>query len=673
MTDGPAGDAPGHLVQQNRVRELIEAGAPVFGALSPEGERWAYQILDALPAAVYITDTAGHIQYCNRAATDVVGIIKESRTAGTEISAERPDGTRVPLRAHSIALHDASGALAGRVTMLVDIAERERTTVQQHHILSIAEHSDDAIVSKDLNGIVTSWNGGAEWLLGYKAEEIIGRSIAILMQPDQRTEEPRIIARIQRGEHVPRHEAVLVHKDGHTIPVSVTISPVKDARGRIIGVSRIVRDITERKRAERTLRRSDESLRRLNEDLENRVQEEVAARQRAQARLRQVERMEALTQLAGGIAHDFNNVLQTIASGVRLLRQQPDEPETIDEIMSAMSEAAERGASVTRRLLAFARRAELLTERVNVGRLLGSLHKVLARQLGDGITISIDAAPELTLTADAAQLEATLINLAMNARDAMPRGGTLRFTAAIEKVKKGSTSSAPPTPGTYVRLAVSDDGQGMDPATLVHASEPFFTTKPAGKGTGLGLAGARGFAEQSGGSVAIESTLGRGTTVTLWFPAVSDSVLPMNDESKAKPAAPEAPKSRLLLVGDDRATRETLARELENQRYNVIPAASVAAAHRLIKAGEVFNLAVIVLSEPRMDSIALIQEAQERQPRLPTILISGFAATTAEVVLTSVRTSVHAAMQAHASAAALTERTSPQYERDPRYDERRTA
>lgn len=670
MTDDSTGKTREHLVQQNRVRKSLATDAPSAEALSPQNEAWARQILDALPAAIYIADATGHIQCCNPAAADIAGRIKGNRTTGTEIVAERPDGTRVSLRAHSAPLHDASGTLAGRVTMLVEIAECERASAAQHHILSIVEHSDDAIISKDLSGIVTSWNGGAERLFGYKAEEIIGRSITTLMQPDQRTEEPRILACIRRGEHIPRHEAVLLHKDGHVIPVSATISPVKDAQGRIVGASRIARDITERKRAERALRQSEESLRRLNEGLENRVQEEVAARQQAQARLRQAERMEALTQLAGGIAHDFNNVLQTIASGVRLIRQKLDEPEAADEIMSAMSEAAERGASVTRRLLAFARRADLRAERVNVAQLLDNLRETLARRLGGGIIISVDAAPELAITADMAQLEATLINLAANARDAMPNGGTLRLAATRERVREDSGPNASPKPGTYVRLTVSDDGQGMDPATLVHASEPFFTTKPGGKGTGLGLAGARGFAEQSGGGFALESALGRGTTVTLWFPAANGSVLPMKKEREAKPAAPEISKPRLLLIASDRAVRKALVREMENEHYNVVAVAS-AAALGMIKAGEVFALMVIALSEPGMDDIALLREAQQHQPRLGTILLSGFAATTTEVALASVRASVRASLQEHASA--TPERTTPPRGRDSRHDQRRTA
>lgn len=543
----------------------------------------------------------------------------------------------------------------------------ERLNAAQHHILSLVEHSEDAIVGKDLNGIVTSWNGAAERLFGYTADEMIGRSITTLMQPDQRGEEARILARIRHGEHIARHEAVLVHKDGHTIPVSVTISPIVDTKGRIIGASRIAHDITARKKAEGARRQNEESLRRLNENLEERVQEEVAARQAAQARLRQVERMEALSQLAGGIAHDFNNVLQTISSGIRLIRHQKDEPEAIDEIMSAMSEAADRGASVTRRLLTFARRAELRAERVNVTELLAGLHEILARRLGARIAVRVDAAPGLALAADTAQLEAALINLAANARDAMPEGGTLQFTAALERISEADALNVPVKPGTYVRLAVTDDGDGMDSATLVHASEPFFTTKPAGKGTGLGLAGARGFAEQSGGGFAIESALGRGTTVTLWFPAATRSALPGKAKTPVRPP-PQPLEPRLLLVADERAVREMLAREMEKEGCSVVPAASAAAVN-LLKAGEVFDLLISALVEPGTDGTALLREAERHRPPLPAILLGGSAATTVEVL----RASTRAFLEVRARQAALAGSPPPPRGRAPDDTEERIA
>ncbi|MGH7057632.1 MAG: PAS domain-containing sensor histidine kinase, partial [Acetobacteraceae bacterium] len=392
-------------------------------------ERRLRDILEALPAAVYTTDAAGRIEYYNQAAADVAGrrpelgsdqwcvswrlywpdgrlmphdecpmavALREDRTlTGDEIIAERPDGSHVPLLAYPMPLHDSSGALVGAVNMLVDISERKRAEAEQQRILSIVEHSDDAIVSRDLDGVITSWNGGAERLLGYTAEEIIGRSVTILIPPDRADEEPRILASIRRGEPIDHFETVRRRKDGSLVPVSETSSPVADAQGRIIGASKISRDITERKRSGKALRESEERLRRLNEDLEQRVREEVAAREQTRARLVQAERMEALGQLAGGIAHDFNNVLQSISSGVRLLARRANDPEVVEELVGAMADAAERGASVTRRLLTFARRAELQTERVDAARLLKELREILAHSLGGGITIRVEAADGL--------------------------------------------------------------------------------------------------------------------------------------------------------------------------------------------------------------------------------------------------------------------------------------
>ncbi|MEO8713718.1 MAG: ATP-binding protein, partial [Acetobacteraceae bacterium] len=256
--------------------------------------------------------------------------------------------------------------------------------------------------------------------------------------------------------------------------------------------------------------------RRLNETLEQRVAEEVAARQAAQTRLAHAQRMQALGQLAGGVAHDFNNVLQAVSGGMRLIERRLDDRPAVTHLLAQMTEAVARGAAVTGRLLGFARGDELTAESVDAIALLEELREVLAHTIGTGIAIRVEAADSLPpLQADKRQLETVVVNLATNARDAMAGEGTLTLAAAADR--------AVPTclhlmPGDYVRLSVTDTGTGMDAATLARATEPFFTTKPAGQGTGLGLAMARGFAEQSGGAILVESEPGRGTTVTLWLP-----------------------------------------------------------------------------------------------------------------------------------------------------------
>ena len=288
--------------------------------------------------------------------------------------------------------------------------------------------------------------------------------------------------------------------------------PLLDERGDIVEWFGMASDVTQRKEAE-------SELRVLNERLEARVTEEVAAREKAQARLAQAQRMEALGQLAGGIAHDFNNVLQAVAGGLSLIQKRADNGDVVRRLARMSTDAAERGAAITGRLLAFSRRGELRATPIAPRPLLENLSEILTATLGADIEVRIESAEDISpLLADKAQLETVLVNLAVNARDAMPAGGALTVSARPERVVDARSSPAGLNPGGYVCIELTDTGAGMNEVTLARASEPFFTTKSAGQGTGLGLAMARGFAEQSGGGFAIRSKLGQGTTVTLWFP-----------------------------------------------------------------------------------------------------------------------------------------------------------
>ncbi|MBD0270498.1 MAG: HAMP domain-containing protein [Acetobacteraceae bacterium] len=367
----------------------------------------------------------------------------------------------------------------------------------------------------------------------------------------------------------------------------------------------------------------------------NRLQLEIAERRNAEAALLQAQKVQAMGQLAGGIAHDFNNILQAVSGGAILIRRRAGDAAAVERLAGMIEDAARRGQAVTRRLLAFSRREELRADALDLGGLLRGLREVLAATLGAKIRVEVDAEADLSpVLADRGQLETVLVNLATNARDAMPDGGMVVFSASAERVEDAAGAPAGGlAPGDYVRLMVADTGEGMDAATLARATEPFFTTKPLGQGTGLGLAMARGFAEGSGGSLTVASEPGRGTRVSLWLPVVMDGGSHRVREAAAehRPAPPRAAgtaaataaapagRPRVLLVDDEAVVREVLAAQLRDEGFDVLEAAEGFAALALLDRGEALDAMVTDLA----------------MPGLPVILLTGYVADAAALSLGS--------------------------------------
>lgn len=378
----------------------------------------------------------------------------------------------------------------------------------------------------------------------------------------------------------------------------------------------------------RTQSLPDGSIVRTFTDITERKRQE-AALAAAQARAAHAERMQALGQLAGGIAHDFNNILQAVQGGATLIEKRSLDADSVRRFARMVLDATERGTSITRRLLAFARRGELRAEAVAPSDLLSGLRDVLSHTLGTAIVVNVQVEVGLPpLLADKGQLETALVNLATNARDAMPDGGTLTFAAIAETVNDTENRIAELRPGRYVRLSIADTGAGMDPHILGRVVEPFFSTKPPGQGTGLGLSMAKGFAEQSGGGLSIESTTGSGTTVHLWLPAAinRDARAPATTPSTAAPATAEDPTSKRILLADDEVmVRETLAAALEDAGYIVLIAEGGAEALDLLRSPTIVDILVTDLSMPGIDGLALIREAQRQRPGLPAVLLTGYA------------------------------------------------
>ncbi|MBL6081893.1 response regulator [Belnapia sp. T18] len=372
----------------------------------------------------------------------------------------------------------------------------------------------------------------------------------------------------------------------------------------------------------------------LNASLEERVaartaelRAEARERERAEAMLIQAQKMEVLGQLAGGVAHDVNNVLQAVLGGARMIVRRPDDPAAVTRLAGMVVDAALRGAGVARRLLALARRGKLQVEPVDAHHMFAGLQEVLAHTLGGAVTVHVEAGSDLPpVLADRGQLETVLVNLAVNARDAIaPQAGAVTFSAVAEEVASGEPHPSGLAPGSYLRLAVADDGPGMDAGTLARATEPFFTTKPRGKGTGLGLSMARGFAEQSGGAMHIDSALERGTIVTLWLPQAGKAVEPPTAPPAASVvAAPGRTQRRcVLLVDDEPQVRTVLAAGIAERGHVVIQAVDAAAALARLDAGEPVDLLITDLAMPGQDGLTLIRAARTRHPGLAALLITG--------------------------------------------------
>jgi PAS domain S-box-containing protein len=438
--------------------------------------------------------------------------------------------------------------------------------------------------------------------------------------------------------------------DGIWRRFAIRAIPVLRDDGTILEWVGVHTDVTEQRKAEAEL--AD-----LNRMLEERVRKEVAAREEAQARAVHAQRMQALGQLAGGIAHDFNNILQAVQGGAGLIEKRATDPANVRRFARTMAEAAERGAAITRRLLAFARRGDLRAERIDPRGLLDGLRDVLTQTLGSPITVRVegDRSGLAAVMADRGQLETVLVNLATNARDAMPDGGTLTLAVAVEEeVVAARVHPAGLKPGQYVRLAVKDTGTGMDRTTLERALEPFFTTKPQDKGTGLGLSMAKGFAEQSGGALAIESAPGRGTTVTLWLP-VADV---RKEAAQVQPGlAPVAGLARrVLVVEDEEMVREILVASLEDAGFAVLAAGNGTEALALLEAGEPVDALVSDLSMPGMGGLALIHEAHVRRPGLPAVLLTGYAGEAAHLAVSGAPPSAFSLLRKPVSVVQLVDR-----------------
>ncbi|MFG3501256.1 PAS domain-containing protein [Pseudomonas sp. NPDC047963] len=476
------------------------------------------------------------------------------------------------------------------------------------------------------NSHYESWYGlSPESLYGKSVREVIGEEAYAIREAH--------IKAALAGQEL-SFEAYSSHRDGKPRQTQVQYLPRQDDQGEVQGFFVLAQDVTERWEAE-------QALRELNETLESRVQErtealaevyerllkEMASREQAQEALRQAQKMEAVGQLTGGIAHDFNNMLTGIIGGLDLIQRynQTGRHAETQRFIDAAVTSANRAAALTHRLLAFARRQPLNLKRVDINTLVESMHDLMVRTLGSHILVDAQLQPDLwPAHSDDNQLESALLNLVINARDAMPDGGSLYIaTANVMLQQPGEIGDM--APGHYVSLSVIDSGCGMTPKVLAAAFEPFFTTKPIGQGTGLGLSMIYGFARQAGGHVQIRSEPGQGTEVTLFLPAHCDL------QTQAVPDAPaeQVPKAlqgeRVLVVEDDAAVRMLVMDVLDMLGYRALEAAEANAAVAILVSGEPLDLLISDVGLPGMNGRQLADIARQLRPTLRVLFMTGYA------------------------------------------------
>ena len=386
-------------------------------------------------------------------------------------------------------------------------------------------------------------------------------------------------------------------------------------------VTTIWRDVTERVEADAALRDARDALQKSNAELEDRVQERTREREIALQQLHESQKMESIGQLTGGVAHDFNNLLAVILGSLSLLKKAvPDDPR-VSRLLDRAILGAERGATLTARLLAFARRQELKVEFVALQKLIPEMLDFLRHSVGPNVAIRVEISPDVcAIEVDANQLELALINLAVNARDAMPQGGTLTIACHNEENGKKVGLSRDP----FVCITITDTGEGMSEETLAQAQEPFFTTKGIGKGTGLGLSMVQGFTAQSGGAIRIRSELGKGTKVTLWLPRATKNSVAATAELQSAQST-EAKSLRVLLVDDDILVSMGAADMLLDLGHSVTEAQSGAHALKVLESDAPFDVVVTDYAMPGMNGFELAQRIKATHPGLPIVLATGYA------------------------------------------------
>jgi PAS domain S-box-containing protein len=480
---------------------------------------------------------------------------------------------------------------------------------ERHFQLLVQAVKDYAIFMLDPQGRIATWNSGAERIKGYRAEEIIGEHFSrFYTEEDQREDLP--MRSLLRAATEGRHEAEgwRVRKDGSRFRASVVIDPIRDDAGKLIGFAKVTRDVTERRLAQEML-------------------------DQARERLLQWQKMEAIGQLTGGVAHDFNNLLTIVIGNLETAQRHLGAltggvASRLKRSLDNAMRGAQRAAILTQRLLAFSRQQPLDPKPLDPNKFIAAEVEFLQRSLGETIEVqAVGSAGLWPVEVDAHQLGAALLNLAVNARDAMPNGGKLTIETSNALLDQDYCRANPEViPGQYVMIAVSDNGTGMTKDVVDRAFEPFFSTKDVGQGTGLGLSQVYGFIKQSKGHIKIYSEVGEGTTVKIYLPRLLQDIDRRDEKEQAAEAVEGSGHETILVVEDDRDVRAYLVEVLRDLNYRVLSAHDAVSALGLIKEGDIrIDLLLTDVVLPGTNGRQLAEQAQNRRPGLKVLFTTGYS------------------------------------------------
>jgi PAS domain S-box-containing protein len=500
--------------------------------------------------------------------------------------------TRQNTEAHLLSVQDSLNRQIERNALALD-------SVRRHFQILIEGVVDYAIFALDREGHVTSWNSTAQKIIGYTPDEIIGKHFGIFYRPDERRAGSPIRAlesAIQKGKH--EVEGWRIRKNGTPFFITGSVSSSRDAAGNLIGFIKMLRDTTERRDAEEKL---------------------VQAREQ----LAMSQKMEAIGKLTGGIAHDFNNLLMIIGGSAQIFARllDPKLPKAIEAIQTA----AKRGESLTRQLLTFSRHQHLSPTVVDLNASIKNMRTMIESSLRGNIVYQENIGDGVSpVKVDLAELELAIVNIAVNARDAMPNGGT--FTLSVNAVTVDQEIGDNRLGGTFFAIALGDTGTGIPPNLLSKMFDPFFTTKEVGKGTGLGLSQVYGFAHQAGGTVTADSKVGQGTTITVYLPSCADQQITGKELSAAKAKTRHSQRQTVLIVDDSPAVADVTSSLFEHLGYETIYRDSAEAALKLLEAGTKIDLVFSDIVMPgTIDGVGLAREIRSRYPNLPIALTTGYS------------------------------------------------